>query len=700
VVAAQALLCILFTVCTLRMLLRNAATNPTVANEISRSYTWFTVEYFAWILAGYVAIGLIMGSLSWLTLWSWSSTFNRRPSARLAAIWTVVLIVVIFSYMTVSCAHYSPQILENVWSSDQGVQWIAGLGALFPSWSLAILRGTFEALVCVLLVAGLVCTIRRLAPLRRRRAITLAATLPVIAAGLGLGLALEQLPVKPRHDDRPNILILATDGLRPDHLGVYGYCRPTSPNIDHLAAESSRFTQCYVPLARTLESWGSIMTGAYPHTHGLRYTWPRETHVPVTLPTLCNELRKKGYASYVLGDWAAGDFAKADFGFDVVKVGPEAWNLKTWITQGACQGHPLLVAFGDNPLGHALYPAMDGMPVNPNPEALTQRATSTLEDLAHSRQPFMMVVFYSETHLPYATRFPYYTRFSDPNYHGPHKLCINVPGMEVVGGGSFKAQDFFNARQLRDLYDGAVLSFDDQVGEVVKTLKGLNLWNDTIVIITTDHGENLLEEPTSDWGHGRFCFGDDYDKRIPLIISDPADRGRPRAIGELMSTLDIMPTLLERVGLPSPTTCEGRSLLDLLRGQRREHSGTIFAETGTLLGGDSELDSDHYLRYPPLIKTLEITDPESGQIGIKKEYLDPMIEARHRMIRTPEWKLVYMPLVDGAKYELFDVRNDPGCHTDVKAAHPEVFSDLKSQLWTWMKKDPLRQEKGEHLVRR
>ncbi len=700
VLTAEIILIAVFAACTFRLLHKNADANPTITTEVTRNYLAFTYWYSAGILAGYCLVGLVWGSFCWAIVASWGAVRNRPPSKRGAILASALLIALMSLYMTAAYAVHSPQVLENILTSDDGLQAIVSLGRWTPPWLLTLLRGAFEAASCVLIVAGLTCAIRRMNHPRRRAALTLTATLPIIAAGLGLGLAIDRLPAKNRHDSHPNILILATDGLRQDHLGAYGYPKPTSPNIDRLAADAVRFNEVYVPQARTLPSWTSILTGTYPHTHGQRFTWPRESHIPMPLATLPRELARQGYASYAISDWVGGDFAKVDFGFTAVHVAPEAWSLKTWIAQAICQGHPLLVALADNPLGYRLYPAMEGMPINPNPENVTQETLSTLGRLARRDQPFFMIVFYSETHLPYATRYPYYQTFASPAYQGRQKLNAVPPSLEDAAGGKFDPDAYFNVAQLRALYDGAILSFDDQVGQVVASLKNLNLWDDTIVIITSDHGENLLESPSS-WGHGNFLFDANDDSRIPLIISDPALRGSsPRSIDEVTSSVNLMPTLLQRLGLPAPDSCEGRSFADLLRGQRPPRDGTIFAESAELLGGEKQLTWDSYLRYPPLAKMLEVTEPASGLIGIKKEYFDLLIEARQRMVRTSRWKLLYAPLVEGARYQLFDLQADPLCRSDVQDAHPQVFADLRAALWDWMKGDSQRRQRGDHLVPR
>ncbi|NIA21587.1 MAG: sulfatase-like hydrolase/transferase [Anaerolineaceae bacterium] len=699
VAVAEAILVVIYCICTVRLLIKNSSSAPTVSEQVVDQFLPTLVGSSAWILAGYLIIGLFLGSFCWLMLWSWSSVFRRRVTVPLAGRGTILIVLAILFYKTVSSAVYSPRILENVCRTDFGIWLIGWTGDVVPPWLLTAVRALFLSAICVLVVGGVIRSFSRMERRVRQTVVALAAVLPILVGGLGLVRVLEQLPAEPRDDGRPNILILASDGLRPDHLGLYGYDKPTSVNIDRLGATAVRFENYYVPQARTLPSWTSMMTGTYPHTHGLRYTWPRDSQIKLGLPTLAGELKKKGYKSYVLSDWAGGDFGKVDYGFDVTEVGPEAWSINTWISQETCRGHPLLVAFADNPIGHKMYPTIKGPLVNPNPGALTRTAVRHLEESAHRRQPFFMIVFYSETHLPFSTRYPYYRMFARDGYTGHHKLSVNIPSYEAIASGGLEAENYFDPQQARALYDGAIRCFDDQVGEILGSLKELNLWNDTTVIITSDHGEDLFETEYS-WGHGRFLFGDDYDSRIPLIISDPQLRDKERSIKELAGTVDFMPTVLQRVGQAVPEECEGKSLLDLIRGQREERPGMIFAESGVLLGGEKQLEGDDYLRYPPLSQTLEVTELDNGQVGIKRQYLDVMVTARQRMVRTPQWKLLYLPLTDGARYELYDLERDPECSKDVKEAHPEVFERLKSRLWEWMEQDPLRERRGEHMVRK
>jgi len=216
--------------------------------------------------------------------------------------------------------------------------------------------------------------------------------------------------------------------------------------------------------------------------------------------------------------------------------------------------------------------------------------------------------------------------------------------------------------------------------------------------VMSDHGEDLLETPGA-YGHGNSFDGDDYDSRIPLIISDPLLRGRgERVIGETVSSLDLMPTLLARLDAPIPDTCQGTSLLDLVEGRPQVVANRIFAESEVLMGGGREFHDEERIIYPPLLDMLEVSDLDSGQVGVSDRYVDLLVAARERMIRTDRWKLVYTPLKSGVRYRLFDIRQDPACRHDVQDLYPDVAAKLKSELWDWMKQDKRRHEEGGLLV--
>lgn len=702
VASTQLLLVAIYGVCTTWLIVRNSNATPTLAEEATRHFAWYGIGYAAWVLLSYVLLGLVLGTGSWLAMLSWSRLRNLSLTRRRAWLGSAGLAAGYLTLRVFEATAETPRILENVVTNRTGVQLVAMLATAWKPWAwTGVITAVHAALGLVVLAAGLQALSRLERPVRMRLLATASLAL-VCLTGLGLGLALAHRPAERRDASRPNILVLASDGLRADHLGLYGYERNTSPNIDRFFADSPRFTACYTPQARTLPSWTSLLTGTYPHTHEMRYTWPREPYLEMHLPTLCRELRRRGYVTGAFGDWAAGDFARVDFGFDEVTVGPDAWRIRNWIAQALCQGHPLLTVFGNNPLGRTMHPALTGMPVHPNPEWVTDCAVDAIGDAARRGKPFFIIAFYSETHVPFATKHPYYEWFTDPTYTGRHKLSVFTPNYEDFAGGKVDLRSYFDPQQSIDLYDGAIRSFDTQAAAVLEALKDLRLGDETLVMLTSDHGEELFERPGT-WGHGQFFWGDDVDSRVPLVIRDPfASADGPRVIDEPASVIDIMPTLLDRIGAEPPATCEGQSLMSLLRGERGERNRAVFAETSILMAGEKEpqLEGRPYLSYPPLVSAVDISDLETGQVGIRRNLLERVVQAKHRMVRDRQWKLIYCPLVSGAHYELYDVQADPQCRTDVKDRYPEVFARYRRMLWEWMECDPLRvRSPDDHLVR-
>ena len=111
--------------------------------------------------------------------------------------------------------------------------------------------------------------------------------------------------------EKPNIIILASDSLRPDHLSCNGYHRKTSPNIDALETKSQNFTKCFTPIGSTLESMIGLMSSQYPHTHGVRHMFPSKIDVDRVnqeAPKLPNILKESGYETAVIGDWCSAIF--------------------------------------------------------------------------------------------------------------------------------------------------------------------------------------------------------------------------------------------------------------------------------------------------------------------------------------------------------------------------------------------------------
>lgn len=179
--------------------------------------------------------------------------------------------------------------------------------------------------------------------------------------------------------------------------------------------------------------------------------------------------------------------------------------------------------------------------------------------MSESGKPFFWHVFYSCNHLPFRSPEPYLSMFTDPAYEGANRSGVDFDIDSFIGGtdleNKWKALPEKEIRQIRDLYDGCTRQFDDNVGMLLDALEQRGLAEDTIVIITSDHGENLYEEGVT-LGHGLTFNGGARSNHVPLLFHVPgADAAR---IPEQVRTIDIAPTIADLLGAPKPGSWEGK----------------------------------------------------------------------------------------------------------------------------------------------
>ena len=496
----------------------------------------------------------------------------------------------------------------------------------------------------------------------------------------------EPAPVPPRNrtPSHPNIVLIGSDTLRADRLFGTGYRRELMPNLARLARRGTHFTDCYVPCARTAPSLASMLTGTWPHRHGVRDTFvtPEQTRLPV--PSLPQILKQAGYRSGIVGDWAASDADKFNFGFDYRDLPSDQWNIKFLIRQGPKDLRLFLSLFTQNVFGKRWLPEiyyLGGIPLTEEVGRDTRRMIATL---ARDDAPFFLVSFMATTHPPFTSKYPYYSLYSDPTYRGESKFIMAKlrDPWEIIRAQA-EPKSKFDLEQVIDLYDGCVRNFDDEVAKILAYLEASKLADDTIVVVFSDHGFEFFEHET--WGQGNSAIGD-FSARVPIIIADPRLRAA-RKVTEVVRTVDIAPTLLELAGLPTPPSMQGVSLAGAMRGEGLRAELPAFNETGVWLT-DLPGTPPNHVRYPHLPELLEVPDKAIGMISLKPEYVDVIVAAKDRMVRVGDWKLTYQPLTDGAIYRLFNIREDPSCLRDVVHEHPQIARELRTLLDRWLDEDP------------
>src|SRR5581483_5797944 len=468
-----------------------------------------------------------------------------------------------------------------------------------------------------------------------------------------VGWTIEPRPVaRKARTGRPNIVMIGADTLRADRVLNPRYERRLAPNIERLAENGVSFPNCYVPCARTAPSLISLFSGTWPHTHGVRdnFVAGADTNLPVNM--LPQRLRDEGYRTVALSDWCGADFLKFSFGLDIADVPPDQWNLRYLIRQGPKDLRLLLSLFCHNRFGRWVLPEIYFLGGVPQTTPLGLRAREMLSRLAKHGQPFMLNVFFSTTHPPFASEQPHFATYAAPDYRGESRYAmarLNDP-FDIIRRQGDSRQEF-DLEQIIDLYDGCVTRFDAEVGRLLAHIDACGLSDDTIVVIYSDHGMEFFEHET--WGQGNSAIGD-FSPRVPLIIFDPKSTRHCRC-ESVVRSIDVAPTLADMVGI-TYVGSEGVSLRPIIEGA--ESGLPAFNETGIWVTDMPGLPPQH-LRYPDLFELLDVPNPAEGTLTVKNEYRDRVIVAKDRMIRRGRWKLVYQPLENGFQLRLFDLQNDP-----------------------------------------
>jgi arylsulfatase A-like enzyme len=651
-------------------------------SEISR----MTIAIAASAIVFGAALGLAAGALVQLR-----DRMSARPARSAAGFGATSLLIIVALHALIQgyAMAASPQLYAEEWYAR------GGLSRLTQVLVTDVLgRGGVVAVGVLLLLvwlAGPPSSWRawpgRIAGLLTRPRVRAAAPLvPLLVVGLGV-LSFARLPIPsaraaaPR-SDHPNILILATDSLRADRIDPR-----VAPRLARLGDQATRFDRAYVSLPRTFPSWVTLLTGRHPHHHGIRSMFPRWDERAKDFDAVPERFRKAGYSTGVVSDFAGDIFDRIDLGFGSIHA--PTFDFRQLIRQRALERQTPLLPVLHSRLGRWIFPVLREMSDAADPDMLADDAIGAIRG-AHG-QPFFLTVFFSTAHFPYAAPAPYYGRFTRPQYRGRFKYH------KPVSLESEAPPDEEDIAQIRGLYDGAVSSVDDAVGRVLGALADEGLAENTIVIVTADHGEMLYENGHG-IGHGDHLFGDEAT-HVPLLILDPRHPGAHRVPG-IVRDVDLAPTLYELAGVPAPADLDGRSLAPALAGEKLTPQ-LAYAETDLWFTETIDgLPAALRLPYPGISHLNEVDAEHGDEVVLQRGMFDMTIVAKHRMVRDLRYKLVYAPTREGVRYLLFDTEKDPGETHDVAAEMPEQVSRLKSELWSWMLKDKRMAEHGGYLVPR
>ena len=371
---------------------------------------------------------------------------------------------------------------------------------------------------------------RRLAPLMRPLGWGLGAITAVALAGIGVFMLWPPIsgpaapPTVPPPRGAPNIVFITLDTVRADHLSAYGYPRPTTPNLDRFARTGVLFENAIAATSWTLASHASMFTGLLPQQHGADLAVPLASG-PWTLAEI---LRSRGYetAAFV-----------ANFGY-LEKGWGIAQGFGTYDDLSTDVEHNLAQTFLGSTAVQMAYQTLWSYNWFDRRNARSVNAGVFRWYRHRTRRPFFIFINYLDAHDPYITTSAYNSRFGNVSMGLMRRVHSAEQRKFPVGE--------FNPRernQLIDDYDNCLAYLDDQVGKLLGFLRRSPDWQNTIVIITSDHGEGFGE-------HGDYMHGFDLYRalvHVPLIIAGP---GIPQGlrISHVVGTRQLFSTVLDLAG--------------------------------------------------------------------------------------------------------------------------------------------------------
>lgn len=400
-----------------------------------------------------------------------------------------------------------------------------------------------------------------------------------------------------------NIVLIALDTQRADHLGCYGYERDTSPNIDALADSGVLFERCYAPNIPTHPSFTTLFSGKEAITHDIVNIGGQ---VPIAdgVRLLPEILSDAGYAT------AAVDSMQRHFsrGFDQYHT--YEWNRSnaTELRRG---------------------------------ETVTEIALPVLEQLIGGEDPFFCFLHYWDPHTPYLPPEGYKRLFYPPDGdpYDPENHSMD----EAWSWEPFKwyfhdwMPGITDADYVVNLYDGEIRYLDDQLARVFQALQPVR--DETLVVITADHGEILNEQLGYFDHHGLY----EPNVHIPLILSWPGTLPAGKRVPGFVQNTDLAQSVLDLAGIGQREGMEGLSLLPTIYGVRDRNYDELFLSEAT------------------------------WQVK--------------RAVRTERWKLIRALEPDPhgrAMTELFDLRSDPAEQQNLAEDEPAVVRELSAKLDSWL----------------
>lgn len=417
-------------------------------------------------------------------------------------------------------------------------------------------------------------------------------------------------------------IVISIDTLRADHLGCYGNDHVETPHIDGLASDGALFAHDVSVAPTTLVSHTSMMTGTWPHTHGVA--------------------------------WNGGIVAEEN------QTLAEILDARGFTTAGFIGGYPLEKRFG----------FAQGFEHFTDPLDTADAVTDAVLAWWDANEPArgFLFIHYWDVHHPFRAPSPWDRKYRTDSLTEVVGSNDDLQrARNAISRGDPDAAEL--TRALAGAYAGEVSWTDSQVGRLLDGLKARGVLDQAVLVLTADHGETMDEHPDA-WTHGPSVY--ETAVHVPLIVHAPPIIRPGTRIATTVSSVDVMPTVLDMVGIEVPDDVEGTSLVELL------------------VHGDG-------VEHPRAFS--EATKPKSKPYERGVRWIN---ERKCRGIWDGSTKLVRCPLED--RTELYDLSADPAERADLFGASPEAgerAAPLRIELEAWSGAGeglPTRQDESEEVV--
>lgn len=400
---------------------------------------------------------------------------------------------------------------------------------------------------------------------------------------------------------KPNVLFLGIDSLRRDHMSAYGYVRTTTPHIDRYAQCGTLFENHFSPSIPTTPGYASMLTGMDCFGTGV-VALNHQGGLGNSVKTLAEVLGDNGYNTTCIG-FSSNPSAR---GFDQY-LDYDGWGA-------------------------------DEAGTSPKAERMNKVAIPELKRLAKEDKPFLLFLRHLDPHSPYLPPKPFDRLFYENNETDPdNRSLVGMDQFEpfVHYLRSWIPKDVTDSDYVDAQYDGAVAYMDTCIQRLFTALEELGIEKETLVVITSDHGETLNEHECYYDHHGLY----ETNLRTPFILRYPEKVPAGKRMSDYTQTKDIMPTVLELLGVETDIEFDGKSLVSYMNGGER------------------------------------VREPEF--------YITECTWMRKHGWRTPEWKLIVALEPDfhfKPEVELYNLILDPLELNNIAEQEPEVVKLLTGRL--------------------